>query len=115
MIDEYIRKASVVRVIDGDTMVVDVDLGFSIRIEQTVRLAGINAPEMIGPSHADGVLARLFLSSLVPPGTSVTVKTVKPNDKYGRYLADVYQIGSTVSVNQRMIDTGHAVSYMVQP
>lgn len=86
------------RVIDGDTIVVSVDLGFHVSVQQTLRLHGINAPEMRGSSltseqkqHAREATARLreMLS-----GDAITIKTVKDRQgKYGRYLAVVFAEG----------------------
>ena len=113
MSDPYIRNAKVVRVVDGDTVVLNIDLGFSLKIEQVVRLYGINTPEMVGESRNAGMLAKAYMYGMIPPMSDVTVKTIKPNDKYGRYLAEIYQIGDPVSVNQKMITAGHAIPYMV--
>lgn len=76
----YEYAATVVRVIDGDTAVVDIDLGFHTwRRNQSIRLLDCNARELSMPG---GPEARDHLSGLLPAGTQVTVSTVKV-DKYG--------------------------------
>lgn len=110
MNDAYIRKAYVERVIDGDTVILDIDVGFRITTMQVVRLAGINAPEMVGEHKAAGVAAKGYLQELLPVGVEVTVKTYKPtapNDRYGRYVA--YIMRNQIPINSAMVEAGHAV------
>lgn len=106
----YDYNATVLRVIDGDSIEIDIDLGFSLTSRQPVRLYGINAPEVVGATRAAGLAARDWLAAQIPPGTRVVVMTVKPKDKYGRYLAKVFKDGR--SLNDLMVTTGHAVEYM---
>lgn len=109
MKDVYIRKATVVRVIDGDTAVFNVDLGCDTTLTMTCRFNGINAPET---STEAGKVSKTWLQGILPPGTPVTVQTVKDKkEKYGRYLADVYIPGSINSLNEDMIKQGLAVAY----
>ena len=62
----YTYKASVTRVVDGDTVIVDIDLGFGVWLrEQSVRLAKINAPEMKVTTRLAGIAAKDFLSKLI--------------------------------------------------
>lgn len=108
----YDYAATPVRVIDGDTVVLDIDLGFNITIRETCRMLGINAPEL----HAHDPLVReaalaskaALESALVP---LLLAHTDKPYhaDKYGRMLVTLY-VG-TVNVNQWMLDNGYAVPY----
>jgi micrococcal nuclease len=108
----YEYQATVVDVIDGDTVRLDVDLGFSIRQRMALRLYGINAPEMVGATKAAGVLARLFLMAMFPLDGRVTIRTFKDKtDKYGRILADIFTQNDLVPVSKRMVDAGHAVAY----
>lgn len=82
----YIYAATVQRVIDGDTVVLDVDLGFKTWHHGPFRLVGINARELHSPG---GLEARDNLMALLPPGTSVGLSSVKP-DKYAeRYDAKI--------------------------
>lgn len=105
----YEYRASVTRVVDGDTVYLDVDLGFEVRFSIKTRLHGINSPEM---NTAAGKAARAHLVSLLPDGCEVLVRTFKDRQgKYGRYLVQIFT-ADAVSVNQRMLADGHAVEYM---
>lgn len=106
--DTWIVPAVVERIIDGDTIVVVLDLGWNLYKNDHVRLAGINAPEKNTP---EGITARDYLSSLIKPVDHVMIHSHKL-DKYGRCLATVL-IGD-LNVNQEMINAGHAIPYMVE-
>lgn len=102
---EYVYRAAVLSVYDGDTITVAADLGMYVTVRVRLRLYRINAPEM---GSAAGMAAREHLRSLlVPP---LTIKTFKdPGDKYGRWLADVYSGGTCV--NDLMVSHGMATYY----
>lgn len=111
----YLYRAEVVHVVDGDTIDVDIDLGFYTWIKkQRIRMFGIDAPEMRGDERPAGQAATEFLRDLID-GKTVILRTIKGKDggdsrgKYGRWLATVYIDG--LDVNQHMIDTGHAEPY----
>ena len=105
----YEYAASLLKIVDGDTVDVRVDLGFTIHYDIRLRLAGINAPEMNNPDGS-GVAARAYITTLL--NGPLIIQTAKDRkEKYGRYLATIYVGGSTVSVNQQMLDSGHAVPY----
>lgn len=106
----YEYHAQVNRVIDGDTIEVSVDLGFSLAWTTPVRLFGINAPESNSKDPIERAGAKVARSYLVDIllGKTVKVQTVKPKDKYGRYLAEVWRTDGlqTQSVNQKMVAMG---------
>ena len=107
--DIYVRNAKVIRVVDGDTAEFNVDLGCDIRINMMCRLEGINAPEKV---TAAGKASKAWLEIVLPPGTDVTIQTVKDKkEKYGRYLAAVYIPGSVQSLNEDMVKQGLAAAY----
>lgn len=108
--ETYTRNAVITNVHDGDTVSLDLDLGYEIHAHVNCRMNGIDAPEL---STADGKVSAAYLQKRLPLGTAVTVQTVKgdENDKYGRYLAEVFVEGQTKSVNQEMIDQGLAKPY----
>ena len=114
---EYIAK--VTNVVDGDTIDVAIDLGFSLVFNDRVRLAGINSYEIkLGKDTTQeqktlGIEAKSFLSDLLL-GNKVRLVTVKDREKYGRYLANVYvtQESVEVLVNDLMIQKGYAIKYM---
>ena len=97
---------------DGDTCTIDIDLGLDVALRgQTIRLCDINAPELrSGNQRAAGAAARDYLNMLV--GTSTAVEVVIPqnaHDSFGRWLAYLYIDGR--SVNQHLIQSGHAALY----
>ena len=108
----YEYNASVVEVIDGDTVVLAVDLGFRIYSKMHMRLSGINTPELHGvPDPKPGRAAKEYLESLVK-GKDITIQTEKDrHEKYGRILALLYLPGDPLSINERMIRAGFAVRY----
>lgn len=85
----YQYRATLVRIIDGDTAVLDVDLGLEVHARPRVRLAGYNAPEVTGPSKAAGQAARAALEGLLA-GRQLLVRTLKDARSYERWLAEVY-------------------------
>jgi len=101
---DYLYKAIIVNAVDGDTLDVDVDLGFRITMRQRVRLYGINTPERGDAGHLD---AKEAVSRHV--GKEVTIRSHKPEDKYGRWLATVYI--SDRSLADMMIADGLGVAY----
>jgi len=109
----YEYRGTAKRVVDGDTVDVDVDLGFSVHSLQRVRLAGINAPEPRGPERHAGQLAADYLASILRIGTPVILVTEKERGKYGRYIAELYLLNGRgergVLVNDRMVELGYAV------
>lgn len=106
-------KATLLRVIDADTVHARVDLGCDVRIDLTIRLWGINAPEL---NTDAGKLARQWLVDKVSlAGWVVTLQTVKDRrEKYGRYLGTLLaDIGGVrVNLNTLMVQDGHAVEYL---
>ena len=98
----------ILRVIDGDTVELDIDVGFRLHFLTKSRLAGINAPELsVKPA---GLEARAHLELLMLNKASVMVTTVfhKEFDKYGRVLG--WFVADGVAVNQQMIADGFAVA-----
>lgn len=83
----YTYRATVLRVIDGDTLDVTVDLGFRVHHQIRVRLAGINCPELKTP---DGQRAKQFVENWLAANLPVTLQTqLDKTEKYGRYLGRV--------------------------
>jgi micrococcal nuclease len=101
-----IQKGKVIKVYDGDTITIGVIL-YDIAYRFSVRLDGIDTPEIHGPSHDKAILARDELSNFIM-NKIVRLENIG-TEKYGRILADVY-LGD-VHVNQWMRDKGHAVEY----
>ena len=107
----YEYQASITRVVDGDTLVAEVDLGFEVRFTMPIRLYGINAPELKTP---EGVKARQFaIDWLGAAAWVVTLRTVKDRtEKYGRYLGVIVCDTAKPSLNEALVASGNAVPYM---
>lgn len=113
---EY-RIKKVLKVVDGDTIDVDIDLGFNISYTQRVRLAGIDTPESRtkdAREKALGLEVKDKVKKSIDAAKVVVVKTELPDssEKYGRILGWVYLDGDTRSLNEQLIDEGYAWGYM---
>jgi len=107
----YEYRAFVLRVVDGDTIDVETDLGFSVVLAQRLRLAGINAPEVKGAEREKGLETAAWLRNRIE-GREVVIRTIQDKqEKYGRYLAEVFLVGVDVSLNQEMVQLGLAKLY----
>ncbi|HNX68422.1 MAG TPA: thermonuclease family protein [Candidatus Omnitrophota bacterium] len=113
----YTYAATLVRVIDGDTLVARVDLGFRTWITETFRLRGIDAPEV---TSALGHKAKVNVRERLRLSVCLVIKTYK-QEKYGRYLADVFYLRGCSDrekvlregafLNQALLKEGLAVPY----
>ncbi|HEX6569446.1 MAG TPA: thermonuclease family protein [Acidimicrobiales bacterium] len=101
-------EAAVVRVVDGDTLVVALSDGR----EETVRLIGIDTPESVAPDRpveCYGAEASERLASLLPAGTTVRLtRDVEPRDVYDRLLAYVERVPDGLFVNAAQVAAGYA-------
>lgn len=116
----YEYMAMVVSAYDGDTIRADIDLGFGIVMQnQSIRLLGIDTPEVRGEERPEGLIARDYVREQIL-GKEVMLKTYKDTKgKYGRWLADVYyrkdgvvvaadQLDSLTCLNQELVSLGLA-------
>jgi micrococcal nuclease len=115
MFEYYVKKVS--KVVDGDTIDVDIDLGFDISFSSRVRLAGIDTPESRTTDKMEktlGLESKDYLKKAIDASKTIVIKTEKmdSSEKYGRILGWVFLDGSDVSINQKMIDDGYAWGYM---
>jgi micrococcal nuclease len=113
---EY-RVKSVIAVVDGDTIDVDIDLGFDISLTKRVRLAGIDTPESRTKDKEEKVLGlevKELLKKKLKEAKSIVIKTELPDstEKYGRILGWIYLDGAELSVNEALIASGYAWGYM---
>jgi micrococcal nuclease len=112
MYEYKIKKVN--KIIDGDTIDIDIDLGFNITISQRVRLAGINAPETKTKDlkeKENGIKSKEWLENKLNTKEQLTIKTEK-DDKYGRILGWIYIEENQISINNQMIEEGYAISYL---
>lgn len=106
----FTYNAFIEKVIDGDTLKVRLDLGFDSWTRQTLRLRGIDSPEV---DTKAGVEARTFAQVLIKESQRIIVRTSK-SDKYDRYLADVFipsENGEEVYLNNLLLEKGFARRY----
>ena len=113
---EYFVK-EVTKVVDGDTIDVIIDLGFSIMFSSRVRLAGIDTPESRTTDKAEkalGLESKKYLADRLKTAKNIVIKTEKldSSEKYGRILAWLYIDGEGNSVNHEMIEKGYAWGYL---
>jgi endonuclease YncB( thermonuclease family) len=110
----YEYQVKVTRVIDGDTCRADIDLGFAVHVNQTLRLSGINAPEPHTETSAAGNAATNHLIQLIDDAQEQGPMFVRTEqDKrgsFGRYLAVLFSHHGQ-NINDQMIADGHAVPY----
>ena len=102
------------KVVDGDTVDVDIDLGFGVWLrKQRIRLYGIDTPESRTSDDVEkvyGLAAKDFLIKWTNAG-DLTLKTFKDGKgKFGRILGELW-FGRTHNINQILVDNHHAVRY----
>jgi len=113
----YTYEATIDRVIDGDTLLVVIEVGFRIKVHDKLRLRGLDTPEVGTP---EGDRAKKFVQRLLPVGATIIIKSHKSQvDIYGRFVVDVlYRKGvsdpqeilkDAVYLNQQLLDEGYAV------
>ena len=106
----YEYKAKVIKVYDGDTITVNIDLGFKISVIENLRLLRINTPEIRGEERELGLISRDKLRGLIL-GRDVIIKTSKDKKgKYGRYLGEVLieNDNELICVNDWLVTEGLA-------
>jgi micrococcal nuclease len=107
---EYSIK-NVVRIVDGDTVDVEIDLGFSLTKKERIRLAGIDTPETRTRNDEEkklGIDAKEYLTMRLDSCENLIVKTEK-DGKYGRMLGWLFDGNKTI--NSDMVDLGYAWVY----
>ncbi len=106
----YTYNALVTKVYDGGTVIANIDLGLNVILKkQKIRLAGITTPKIRGEEREDGILARNYLRELIL-GKEILIKTVKDKkEKYGKYIGHLYVSEQSLSINELLVQKGHAV------
>ena len=110
----YEYKCKLIKVVDGDTVDVDIVLGFGVWMrKQRIRLYGIDTPESRTRDLEEkkyGLAAKMFLTKWTNSG-DLTLKTFKDGKgKFGRILGEIWY-GEEHNVNQLLVDNHHAVRY----
>ena len=115
--DPYIyRIKSITKVVDGDTIDANIDLGFDISLTKRIRLAGIDTPESRTRNleeKALGLESKEWLKKALEGAKDILIKTEKPDstEKYGRIIGHLFINDQETSLNNQMIDEGYALAY----
>ena len=115
--DPYVyRIKSVTKVVDGDTIDADIDLGFDISLSKRIRLAGIDTPESRTTNvkeKAMGLESKEWLKKTLEGAKDILIKTELPDstEKYGRIIGHLFINGQETSLNNQMIYEGYALAY----
>ena len=112
----YEYKVKITRVVDGDTVDAEVDLGFDTFIKDRIRLMGLDTPESRTRNKKEkalGLAAKAYLKELLRENKGdVILRTSKEGKgKFGRILGTLLIYDGMTSVNQMLIDEGHARDY----
>jgi len=113
----YEYNAKVVRVVDGDTVVLKIDLGFKFEVELVCRVHGVNTPEIAGTTKEAGLASKAATEDMLvrESGGNVFAKTYKSGkDKYGRYLAEVFYTniqGVVMNLSEQLLARGLGKPY----
>jgi len=109
MITLFEYKAKVVKVVDGDTVDVEIDLGFNHKFKTRLRLFGINTPELRGEERPKGLEAKNYVKERIY-NKNIVIRTYKDKTgKYGRYLADIFYGDDERNLNQELLEIGLAM------
>jgi micrococcal nuclease len=115
--DLYVyRIKSITKVVDGDTIDANIDLGFDISFTKRIRLAGIDSPESRTTNlkeKALGLETKEWLKKTLEGAKDILIKTEKPDstEKYGRIIGHLFINDQETSLNNQMIAEGYALEY----
>jgi micrococcal nuclease len=112
----YTYKAKLIRIVDGDTIDAEIDLGFDTIVRKRIRLYGINTPETRTKDAVEkekGFAAKQRLTELLN-GEFVVETILNKRGKYGRVLGVLYTKNNDtkVNINETLVAEGHAVKYL---
>ena len=110
-------KARIIKIVDGDTIKCDIDLGFDIVMaNQTIRLYGVDTPESRTSDKEEkyyGNISKQFLKDYCPKGTWIILRThLDKKGKFGRILGEL--IVNDTNLNKALIEENLAVEYFGQ-
>ena len=111
----YEYKATVHRIIDGDTVDVTIDLGFEMTTKQRIRLYGINTPETRTRDLEEkkrGKASKARLLELINTGDRQIILQTLKRGKYGRILGKLLHPETRETYNRTLLKEGHAVKMM---
>jgi len=108
----YYYNAKMYKIVDGDTIDCELDLGMNTYYRERFRFYGIDAWETRGDERDRGLVAKARVIELAPVDSVLLLKTYRDvKGKYGRYLGDIFIPGNPKSINQTLLEEGHAIPY----
>lgn len=112
----FTYNCRIARIVDGDTIDVDIDLGFGIwKTNERIRLWQIDTPECRARDKEEkkyGLIAKNFVEQHLPIGKIFELQTLE-KDKFGRYLGAVF-VKNRLSINDMLLKANLAVKYIGQ-
>ena len=115
--DPYIyRIKQIIKVVDGDTIDADIDLGFDISLSKRIRLAAVDTPESRTADANEkkyGLESKEWLKHKIENAKNILIKTELPDstEKYGRIIGHLFINDQETSLNNQMITEGYAWTY----
>jgi micrococcal nuclease len=115
--DPYIyRIKQILKVVDGDTIDADIDLGFDISLSKRIRLAAVDTPESRTADANEkkyGLESKEWLKHKLENAKNILIKTELPDstEKYGRIIGHLFINDQETSLNNQMITEGYAWTY----
>ena len=119
--EPFVYRVTVAKVVDGDTLDVDIDLGFSMTLMgQRLRLLWVNTPERKGKTKAAGDAAWRFATKWLGSHTNIMIRSRKREpghaveDSFGRFLVEVFgdnDQGEQECLNAALLESGNAVPF----
>ena len=117
----YNYNATCIRVVDGDTIDAEIDLGFDIKVTKRIRLGGINAPESRTRNKVEkklGIAAKERLKEIMDGAANCFELESSELGKFGRVIGKLHidkiagkDVITKVCVNDCLVKEGHAVEY----
>lgn len=107
---DFAREARLLKVVDGDTLDVEIDLGWSTKLKERVRLEFVETPEMKLEELEAGKWVKAKVEEYLPEGTLLRVisvayqRTGKIRGKFGRTLAHIYHAEEKWCLNRRLLE-----------
>ena len=112
---KYHYSCKVVDIHDGDTIKVDIDLGFGVVLKnQTFRFFGINAPEIHGETKTAGLKTTAYVQQVLTDKDIIIESIKDEKEKFGRWLGRIFYFDGTdwKNLNQELIDKELAIKFM---
>lgn len=114
----YKYRTTIKKIIDGDSLVIDIDLGFNVILrDQKIRLYGINTPEISGVERSQGLIAKVRVKQLIE-GKDVILESYKDKtEKYGRWLGIIHYSpdggNELTNLNEQLVSEGLVERYIL--